>query len=86
MVCFFVDERVTVVNLEDGSILRAEEAPRRRDLERWLEEHPGYMVDRADPEEEVVSSPPHFTCVRCGPQADGSVGLFKFVPTAMCCV
>ena len=51
----FVDERVTVVNLEDGSILRGEEAPRRRDLDRWLEENRGYMVDRADPEEEVVS-------------------------------
>ena len=44
-----------MVNLEDGSILRGEEAPRRRDLDRWLEENRGYMVDRADPEEEVVS-------------------------------
>ena len=40
-----------VVNLEDGSILRGERAPLRKDLDRWLDEHPGYMVDRPDDDE-----------------------------------
>ena len=48
------DSRVTVVSLEDGSLLTGEEAPRRRDLDSWLDNHPGYMVDRPDPEDEVV--------------------------------
>ncbi|XP_061162484.1 chromodomain-helicase-DNA-binding protein 8-like [Saccostrea echinata] len=43
---FEPESRVPVVNLEDGSRLSGDEAPLKRDLDKWLDEHPGYMVDR----------------------------------------
>ena len=47
LVLFFlcVESRVPVINLEDGSRLSGDEAPLKRDLDKWLNEHPGYMVD-----------------------------------------
>ena len=40
--------RVPVVNIEDGSRLSGDEAPMKRDLDKWLNEHPEYMVDKPD--------------------------------------
>ncbi|XP_064639881.1 chromodomain-helicase-DNA-binding protein 7-like isoform X2 [Lineus longissimus] len=42
------EARVPVVNIEDGSRLSGEEAPSRLELEEWLDNHPGYMVDLPD--------------------------------------
>lgn len=42
----YPESRVPVINLEDGSRLSGDEAPLKRDLDKWLDEHPGYMVDR----------------------------------------
>jgi hypothetical protein len=44
--CTLAESRVPVINLEDGSRLSGDEAPLKRDLDKWLDEHPGYMVDR----------------------------------------
>jgi hypothetical protein len=38
------DMRVPVINMEDGSMLTGDEAPKKRHLEQWLLEHPGYLV------------------------------------------
>jgi chromodomain-helicase-DNA-binding protein 7 len=49
-----------VINLEDGSRLSGDEAPLKKNLETWLEKHPGYMVDsRVEEleEGEIVSVP-----------------------------
>lgn len=46
--------RVPVINLEDGSRLSGKDAPRRHELDKWLDEHPGYMLDRPDMEEEYL--------------------------------
>ena len=34
-----------MINLEDGSCLAGEDAPRKRDLETWMNAHQGYMID-----------------------------------------
>lgn len=39
------DSRVPVINLKDGTRLAGEDAPRRKDLEQWLMEHPGFVAD-----------------------------------------
>nr|XP_044998511.1 chromodomain-helicase-DNA-binding protein 7 isoform X1 [Jaculus jaculus] len=39
------DTRIPVVNLEDGTRLVGEEAPRNKDLVDWLKLHPTYTVD-----------------------------------------
>ena len=39
------DSRVPVINLKDGTRLAGEDAPRRKDLEQWLKEHPGFVAD-----------------------------------------
>ncbi|POI32627.1 hypothetical protein CIB84_003621 [Bambusicola thoracicus] len=36
---------VPVINLKDGTRLAGDDAPKRKDLERWLKEHPGYVED-----------------------------------------
>lgn len=47
------DSRVPVINLEDGSRLSGEDAPLKKNLESWLEKHPGHVVDsRVDDLEE----------------------------------
>jgi len=38
--------------LEDGSRISGDEAPTKKELDRWLDDHPGYMVDRPPDEEE----------------------------------
>ena len=40
----FSETRVPVVNMNDGSMLCGDEAPKKRRLEQWLLEHPGYMI------------------------------------------
>ncbi|KAM4808492.1 chromodomain-helicase-DNA-binding protein 8 [Rhinophrynus dorsalis] len=40
-----MDARIPVLNQRDGTLLLGEEAPRRCDLQEWLQRHPGYMVD-----------------------------------------
>ncbi|KAK3086718.1 hypothetical protein FSP39_022463 [Pinctada imbricata] len=40
------ESRIPVVNLEDGSRLSGDEAPMRKDIEKFLDEHPGYMIDK----------------------------------------
>ena len=48
-----------VVNLEDGSRLADDSAPMKKDLDAWLDQHPGYVIDRVDDEleeGEVVST------------------------------
>nr|QVX32607.1 CHD6/7/8/9 [Platynereis dumerilii] len=47
--------RVSVINLEDGSRLKGEKAPRRSELVAWLKEHPGYIVEHPEHEEEEVA-------------------------------
>ena len=42
----FTETRIPVVNLEDGSRLSGDEAPMRKDIEKFLDEHPGYMIDK----------------------------------------
>ncbi|XP_041376531.1 chromodomain-helicase-DNA-binding protein 8-like isoform X2 [Gigantopelta aegis] len=44
--------RVPVICIEDGSRLTGEEAPMKKDAERWLMEHPNYILDQPDDEEE----------------------------------
>lgn len=39
------DSRVPVINLKDGTRLAGDDAPRRKDLEQWLQEHPGFVAD-----------------------------------------
>ena len=36
---------VPVINLKDGTRLAGDDAPKRKDLDRWLKEHPGYVED-----------------------------------------
>ena len=37
--------RMPVINMMDGSILKGDKAPRQKDLQTWLLEHPTYVVD-----------------------------------------
>ena len=39
------DARIPVINLEDGTRLVGEEAPKNKDLVEWLKLHPTYTVD-----------------------------------------
>uniref|UniRef100_A0A673JVN0 Chromodomain-helicase-DNA-binding protein 9-like n=1 Tax=Sinocyclocheilus rhinocerous TaxID=307959 RepID=A0A673JVN0_9TELE len=40
------DSRVPVISLKDGTRLAGEDAPKRKDLDQWLKEHPGFMAVR----------------------------------------
>uniref|UniRef100_A0A8C2ESU6 Chromodomain helicase DNA binding protein 9 n=1 Tax=Cyprinus carpio TaxID=7962 RepID=A0A8C2ESU6_CYPCA len=37
--------RVPVISLKDGTRLAGEDAPKRKDLDQWLKEHPGFVAD-----------------------------------------
>lgn len=39
------DTRIPVINLEDGTRLMGEDAPKNKDLVDWLKMHPTYTVD-----------------------------------------
>ena len=39
-----------MINLEDGSRLAGDKAPLKKDLDSWLDQHPGYIIDRIDDE------------------------------------
>uniref|UniRef100_A0A8B9L5L2 Chromodomain helicase DNA binding protein 9 n=1 Tax=Astyanax mexicanus TaxID=7994 RepID=A0A8B9L5L2_ASTMX len=39
------ESRVPVINLKDGTRLAGEDAPKRKDLDQWLKEHPGFVAD-----------------------------------------
>ncbi len=39
------ESRVPVINLKDGTRLAGDDAPRRKDLDQWLQEHPGFVAD-----------------------------------------
>ena len=39
-----------MINLEDGSRLAGDKAPLKKDLDAWLDQHPGYVIDRVDDE------------------------------------
>lgn len=39
------ESRVPVINLKDGTRLAGDDAPRRKDLEQWLNDHPGFVAD-----------------------------------------
>lgn len=39
------DTRIPVINLEDGTRLMGEDAPKNKDLVNWLKLHPTYTVD-----------------------------------------
>lgn len=43
---YYLEFRVFVINLEDGSWLLGDEVLLKRDLDKWLDEYLGYMVDR----------------------------------------
>lgn len=43
---YYLEFRVFVINLEDGSRLLGDEVLLKRDLDKWLDEYLGYMVDR----------------------------------------
>ncbi|GFR73878.1 chromodomain-helicase-DNA-binding protein 9 [Elysia marginata] len=36
-----------MINLEDGSVLTGKDCPRKRNMEAWLQQHPGYMIDNS---------------------------------------
>uniref|UniRef100_A0A8C6YGF6 Chromodomain helicase DNA binding protein 9 n=1 Tax=Naja naja TaxID=35670 RepID=A0A8C6YGF6_NAJNA len=40
-----VESPVPVINLKDGTRLAGDDAPKRKDLEKWLSEHPDYVED-----------------------------------------
>lgn len=40
-----IESPVPVINLKDGTRLAGDDAPKRKDLEKWLKEHPGYVED-----------------------------------------
>lgn len=40
-----MEMRVPVINLKDGTRLAGDDAPKRKDLEQWLKEHPGFVAD-----------------------------------------
>ncbi|XP_023582679.1 chromodomain-helicase-DNA-binding protein 9 isoform X5 [Trichechus manatus latirostris] len=40
-----MESPVPVINLKDGTRLAGDDAPKRKDLEKWLKEHPGYVED-----------------------------------------
>ena len=46
------DMHVPMINTEDGSVLIGDKAPLARDVNKWLEDHPGWIVARPDTEEE----------------------------------
>lgn len=39
------ESRVPVINLKDGTRLAGDDAPKKKDLEQWLKEHPGFVAD-----------------------------------------
>lgn len=39
------ESRVPVINLKDGTRLAGDDAPRRKELEQWLKENPGFVAD-----------------------------------------
>lgn len=39
------ESRVPVISLKDGTRLAGEDAPKRKDLDQWLKEHPGFVAD-----------------------------------------
>uniref|UniRef100_A0A674MVS8 Chromodomain helicase DNA binding protein 9 n=1 Tax=Takifugu rubripes TaxID=31033 RepID=A0A674MVS8_TAKRU len=39
------ESRVPVINLKDGTRLAGDDAPKRKDLEQWLNEHPAYKAN-----------------------------------------
>ncbi|KAI4881108.1 hypothetical protein NFI96_020418 [Prochilodus magdalenae] len=39
------ESRVPVINLKDGTRLAGDDAPKRKDLDQWLKEHPGFVAD-----------------------------------------
>lgn len=39
------ESRVPVINLNDGTRLAGDDAPRRKDLDQWLKENPGFVAD-----------------------------------------
>ncbi|KAK3760063.1 hypothetical protein RRG08_064733 [Elysia crispata] len=41
------DTRIPMINLEDGSVLTGKDCPRKRHMEAWLQQHPGYMIDNS---------------------------------------
>lgn len=43
---YYLEFRVFVINLEDGSWLLGDEVLLKCDLDKWLDEYLGYMVDR----------------------------------------
>uniref|UniRef100_A0A8D0DT84 Chromodomain helicase DNA binding protein 7 n=1 Tax=Salvator merianae TaxID=96440 RepID=A0A8D0DT84_SALMN len=44
------DTRIPVINIEDGTRLVGEDAPKNKDLVEWLKLHPTYTVDMLQPE------------------------------------
>lgn len=40
-----IESRVPVISLKDGTRLAGEDAPKRKDLDQWLKEHPGFVAD-----------------------------------------
>ncbi len=39
------ETRVPVISLKDGTRLAGEDAPKQKDLDQWLKEHPGFVAD-----------------------------------------
>lgn len=42
------ETRVPVINVKDGTRLAGDDAPKRKDLDQWLKEHPGFVADVGD--------------------------------------
>lgn len=36
-----------MINLEDGSVLSGDECPKKKDLDEWMQQHPGCMIDNS---------------------------------------
>lgn len=66
------DTHVPVVNLEDGTRLEGEDAPRQFELEDWLNEHPQFSVAQASEPASKRSRKPRFDPVKAN--ADSLTG------------
>ncbi|BHF69630.1 choline dehydrogenase 7 [Sparganum proliferum] len=48
------DVHVPLISLVNGSLIHGDKAPKRRNLEVWLENHPEYMPYSVEPEDQVI--------------------------------
>lgn len=74
------DSRVPVINLKDGTRLAGDDAPKRKDLDLWLKEHPGFVADTGAfiPVSTVFFSSLHFSSLILFARTDIFIVKFRF--------